>query len=58
MDKNESVEWLIEHGVCSADEYSLVADINGDSMQTVNDILYARTGYHSIEQLKECENVE
>ena len=55
MTYTEACTWLVEYGICTSDELALVTDINGNSMQTVNDILYARTGYHSIEQYKECE---
>lgn len=36
---------LINHCVCTEDEVLLVSDINGYSDETLEDILYARTGY-------------
>lgn len=55
---SKAVNWLIDNQICTDDEYILVSNINGHSIQTVNDILYARTGYHSIEQYMECEQIE
>ena len=34
-------------------ELSLITDINGYSIETLNDVIYARTGYRDFEQLKE-----
>lgn len=51
MTVNECMEWLVYNGICTQEEYNLVSDINGNSMNTINDILYARTGYRSIEQM-------
>lgn len=39
-------------GIATDDEIKLVTDINGLTEETLNDIIYARTGYHSIEQLQ------
>lgn len=55
MSIDEAVNWLIAHCICTDEEYQLVSAINGHSIETVNDILYARTGYHSIEQYEQCE---
>ena len=42
---------LIEYNVATEDEIQLVIAINGVSEESLNDILYARTGYRSIEQM-------
>lgn len=55
MTFNEQFEFLIENGIATEEEIILVMDINGRSEKTINDILYARTGYRSIEQYIECE---
>jgi hypothetical protein len=34
----------------------LVTKINGFSVETMNDILYVRTGYRSIEQIEDEED--
>ena len=55
MDKTVGEVWdlLIEYGVANAEELELVTYINGYSMDTMNSIIYARTGYHDIEQLQD-----
>ena len=42
--------WLIDVGIATTAELSLITDINGYNMDTLNDVLYARTGYRSREQ--------
>lgn len=44
--------FLIDYGIATEAEISLVTDINGYSEETMNDILYARTGYRDIEQVE------
>lgn len=46
-------DYIIDNGIATEDELQLVTDINGYSVDTLNDVLYARTGYHSIEQAAE-----
>lgn len=48
----ENIEYLIENGIATEKEISLVCDINGYNQETLNDILYARTGYRDFEQIK------
>ena len=43
------------YGIATEDEIDLVTNINGYSEETLNDILYARTGYRDIEQYEEAE---
>ena len=45
--------YLIDYGIATEEEINLVADINGFSEETMNDILYARTGYRDLSQLDE-----
>ena len=49
-DVNEIWEAIIENNIATEDECSLVTDINGYSERSLNDIIYARTGYHNMEQ--------
>jgi len=44
---------IIELGIATKDELRLVTAINGYNGETLNDVIYARTGYRSIEQLPE-----
>ena len=48
-------EWLVDEGIATEEELQLVTDINGYSIETLNDVLYARTGYREEEQLEEEE---
>lgn len=43
--------FLIEQEIATEDEISLVTQINGYSIDTLNDILYARTGYQDLDAL-------
>lgn len=47
---------LICNGIVTEDELNLVIDINGYSINTLNDVLYVRTGYRDWEQY--CESTE
>lgn len=55
MTVDELWEDLLDRGIASEEEMKLVTCINGFTVQTLNDILYARTGYEDIEQLDEEE---
>jgi hypothetical protein len=53
MDNNVSATWdrLEDEGIATCDELKLITDINGYDMKTLNDVLYARTGYRDFEQM-------
>ena len=55
MDKKVDEVWdlLIEYGIATQEELELVTCINGYNMDTMNDVIYARTGYRDIDQLTE-----
>lgn len=55
MDKTFDEVWdfLIEYGIATQEELNLVTCINGYSIDTLNDVIYARTGYRDIEQLED-----
>ena len=55
MDKNKLWDELVNLGIATDEELKLVTCINGYTEETLNDILYARTGYRSIEQLNDDE---
>ena len=51
--------YLVEAGIATESELRLVTCIIGYSVETLDKVLYARTGYRSIEQLIEyLEGVE
>jgi len=49
-------DYLIESGIATEAELQLVTDINGYNETALNDIIYARTGYRSLNQLEELDN--
>jgi hypothetical protein len=50
---DETFDEIIERGIATESEVQLVTCINGYNLETLNDIIYARTGYRDLEQLKE-----
>ena len=46
-------DWLMDEVGVSEETLSVVTDINGYNMETLNDVLYAVTGYRSREQYEE-----
>ena len=48
-------DYLLETGVCTEDELSLVTSIMGTNIDTLEAVLYSRTGYRSLEQINEIE---
>ena len=46
---------IIELGIATEEELQLITCINGYNEDTLNDVIYVRTGYHSLEQYLECE---
>ena len=48
-------DYIIENGIATEEELQLVTCINGYNEEALNDVIYARTAYHSVEQIEECE---
>ena len=48
MDTEAAYEALIEANVATEGELALVTNINGYSLETLEAVLYARTGYRDI----------
>lgn len=57
-DREEIWDFIVENGIATGDEVRLVIDINGYSEGSLNDIIYARTGFRSMEQYKEDQGME
>ena len=53
MSTSEMMNYLIEYQICTEDEMTLVASINGTNEITMESILYVRTGYRNFEQLQD-----
>jgi hypothetical protein len=49
-DYGDVYDFLIDYNIATEEEIQLVCDIDGKSVRTLNDILFARTGYRSIDQ--------
>ncbi len=47
---NELWDWLVDMGIATEEELGLITNINGYSLETLNDVLFARTGYRDREQ--------
>lgn len=58
MDEAVSKLWdkLIWYGIATDTELILITSINGYKIETLNDVIYARTGYRDIEQYEEANN--
>lgn len=50
----EAYEYIVEYGIATEEEIKLVTCINGWNMESMESIIYARTGYRSVEQHTEC----
>lgn len=46
-------DYLVCNEIATDEEIKLVTQINGDNIDTYENILYARTGYRNFEQLEE-----
>ena len=55
---DEIYDYLIDYGIATEKEISLVCSINGTNEDSLNAILYSRTGYRDIEQIKEEEEYD
>lgn len=54
-DIEDVITFLEEEGIATCEEIDLVTKINGYNLETINDIIYVRTGCRNYEQLlEEC----
>lgn len=58
MDLEEIYNYFIESGIATEEEINLVTTINGYNEESLNDILYVRTGYRDMEQYTLYEDKE
>lgn len=47
----ELEQWLIDTMTATQEEIDLVCYINGTNLESLEDILYVRTGYRSLDQI-------
>ena len=45
-------DYMVEQSIATDDELRLVTSINGMNTDTLNDVLYVRTGHRDIKQYK------
>ena len=50
MSTDDMWDFLIEHEIATEDELRLVTSINGYSQDTMEAVLYSRTGYRDFDQ--------
>ena len=57
MNKEESelYDYLVEYEIANEKEIGLVCSINGTNLESLESILYSRSGYRSLEQIREME---
>ena len=52
---SELWDYIIDNSLASEEALRLVTNINGYNEDTLNDVLYATTGYRDLEQLQNEE---
>lgn len=52
---NDLWDYIIDNGLASEEALQLVTNINGYNEDTLNNVLYATTGYRDLEQLENEE---
>ena len=50
-----SIHFLVEYIGISEEEIGVAIHFNGNNEEIYDELLYYKTGYHSIEQYIECE---
>lgn len=58
MDLSKLWDNILLYKIATEEELQLITSINGYNETTLNDVIYARTGYHTIEQYIGCENLD
>tara|TARA_R110000803_G_scaffold8577_8_gene27431 strand:+ start:2133 stop:2312 length:180 start_codon:yes stop_codon:yes gene_type:complete len=55
MEKNQEELWdyMVEMNIATDDELSLVCSINGTTLESMESVLYVKTGYRSLKQVTE-----
>jgi len=48
-------DWILEMSIATKEELQLITNINGYNAEALNNVIYARTAYHDMEQYIECE---
>lgn len=54
MNANQVWDYLLDNGIVTEETLQIITSINGYTVKTLLDVLYAKTGYRTIEQLQEA----
>ncbi len=49
-------DYLLYEDIATEEELKLVTDINGYNEESLNSVLYSRTGYRSLEQIETLDD--
>ena len=57
MDRELNMIWefITDEGIATDEELQLITSINGYNLEALNDVIFVRSGYHSVEQYEESE---
>lgn len=55
MDLSKLWDNILAYGIATEEELQLITSINGYNETTLNDVVYVRTGYHTIDEYIRCE---
>tara|TARA_R100001163_G_C5044152_1_gene181705 strand:+ start:1107 stop:1364 length:258 start_codon:yes stop_codon:yes gene_type:complete len=55
QEKEDLHDHLLEYGYATEEEISLVTSIMGYNLEALEGILYSRTGYRTLEQIRDYE---
>lgn len=51
-------DYMVETEIATVDELNLAINLCGNTIETLNSVLYIRTGYRDLEQYLDCEEEE
>lgn len=54
---SELIEKIVEYGIATREEIKLVTDINGETVETLNEIIFVRTADRNIKQYEETQGL-
>lgn len=58
LTRDEIWDYIIQNGISSEETLKIITCINGFTEETLNDVIYAVTGYRDIEQIEGEEDDE
>ena len=58
QEQNELWDYLIESQIATEAELCLVTSINGNNLEALESVLYVRTAYHNLEQIREYTTID